>query len=62
MARPKMKNSKARTFRIRDVVDTKLEEYSRQTMIPKTAIVEKAIEEYVDAHIDSKNPINKKRK
>lgn len=51
MSRPKMKNSHARTFRIRDEVDEKLEAYSRATMIPKTAIVEKAIEEYVDTRI-----------
>ena len=51
MSRPKMKNSHARTFRIRDEVDEKLEAYSKATMIPKTSIVEKAIEEYVDMKI-----------
>lgn len=52
MARPKMKNSHPRTFRIRDEVDEKLEAYSRHTMIPKTAIVEKAIEEYIDSRTE----------
>ena len=49
MARPKMKDSTARTFRIQNEIDKKLEQYSEATMIPKTAIVEKAIEEYIDA-------------
>lgn len=48
------KDAKHLTFNLKsDVVDM-INEYSEQTSIPKTAIVEKAIESYL------KNKLNKK--
>ena len=40
------KESSARTFKIRNDLLDKLDGYSEKTAIPKTAIVEKALEKY----------------
>ena len=46
MARNKMKNSKTVSFRLRNDICDKLEKCSEETMLSKTAIVEKALEDY----------------
>lgn len=46
MARNKMKNSKTVSFRLRNDICEELEKCSEETMLSKTAIVEKALEDY----------------
>ena len=48
MARPKVKDSKSQAFRLRADISKRLAEYSEVSHIPKTAIVELALEEYLD--------------
>ena len=48
MARPKVKVSEARSFRIRKDLGIRLDEYSEQSYIPKTVIVELALEDYLN--------------
>ena len=48
MARKKTKDSDARSFRIRKDIGERLDKYSEESMIPKTALVEKALEEYLN--------------
>lgn len=48
MARPKVKESTLRTFRMNNIVGDRLDAYSASTKIPKTAIVELAVTEYLD--------------
>ena len=48
MARPKVKVSEARSFRIRKDLGTRLDDYSEWSHIPKTVIVELALEEYLN--------------
>ena len=48
MARPKVKDAEARSFRIRKDLGTRLDEYSELSHIPKTVIVELALEEYLN--------------
>lgn len=48
MARPKTKDAEARSFRIRRDLGTRLDDYSERSHIPKTAIVELALEEYLN--------------
>jgi predicted DNA-binding protein len=47
MARNKTKNSDAVSFRIRKDISERLSSYSESSRIPKTAIVEMALEEYL---------------
>jgi predicted DNA-binding protein len=47
MARNKTKNSDAVSFRIRKDISERLNGYSESSRIPKTAIVEMALEEYL---------------
>ena len=47
MARNKTKNSDAVSFRIRKDISERLNDYSETSRIPKTAIVEMALEEYL---------------
>jgi predicted DNA-binding protein len=47
MARNKTKNSDAVSFRIRKDISERLSNYSESSRIPKTAIVEMALEEYL---------------
>ena len=47
MARQK-KEGESRTFKLRQEILDKLDKYSEETMMPKTAVVEKALEEYFD--------------
>jgi predicted DNA-binding protein len=47
MARNKTKNSDAVSFRIRKDISERLNDYSELSRIPKTAIVEMALEEYL---------------
>lgn len=51
MARNKMKNSKTVSFRLRNDICEELEKYSEETMLSKTAIVEKALEDYFKGNI-----------
>ena len=48
MARPKTKDAEARTFRIRKDLGVRLDDYSETSHIPKTVIVELALEEYLN--------------
>lgn len=48
MARTKVKDSTARSFRIRKDIGERLDKYSEESRIPRTAIVEMAIEAYLD--------------
>ena len=48
MARPKTKDSEARSFRIRKDLGERLDGYSETSHIPKTVIVELALEKYLD--------------
>ena len=48
MARPKTKDAEARTFRIRKDLGIRLDDYSETSYIPKTTIVELALEEYLN--------------
>lgn len=48
MARPKTKSLKTCAFSLDEKIVKKLEQYSKETMIPKTRIVEKAIEQYLE--------------
>lgn len=48
MARPKTKDAEARTFRIRKDLGLRLDDYSKISYIPKTTIVELALEEYLN--------------
>ena len=48
MARPKVKNAEARSFRICKDLGTRLDDYSETSHIPKTVIVELALEEYLN--------------
>lgn len=48
MARPKVKESKAQSFRLRADIGERLDGYSETSHIPKTVIVELALEEYLN--------------
>lgn len=48
MARNKTKDSDPVSFRIRKDICERLSDYSESSRIPKTAIVEMALEEYLD--------------
>lgn len=48
MSRPKIKESKLRTFRMDNKIGDRLDAYSADTKIPKTAVVETALTEYLD--------------
>ena len=48
MARPKVKDAETRSFRIRKDLGTRLDDYSECSHIPKTVIVELALEEYLN--------------
>lgn len=49
MARAK-KDSEARTFRLSPEILKRLDYYSEETSIPKTAVVEKSLKMYLDAN------------
>ena len=49
MARAK-KDSEARTFRLSPEILERLDNYSEETSIPKTAVVEKSLKMYRDAN------------
>lgn len=55
MARPKVKESKPQSYRLRQDISERLDNYSNTSHIPKTAVVELALEEYLDKIA----PINK---
>ena len=44
--------------KVRQDIADRLNQYTKESMIPKTAIVEKAIEEYLDKHA----PVKKNKK
>ena len=48
MGRPKVKDSKSQTFRLRADIGERLDGYSETSHIPKTVIVELALEEYLN--------------
>lgn len=58
MARNKTKDSDAVSFRIRKDISERLNDYSESSHIPKTAIVEMALEEYLSKVVPTKK--NKK--
>lgn len=55
MARPKTKDSEARSFRIRKDLGARLDDYSEVSHIPKTVIVELALENYLNKVVPMKN-------
>ena len=55
MARPKTKDSEARSFRIRKDLGARLDDYSEVSHIPKTVIVELALEDYLNKVAPMKN-------
>ena len=59
MARTKVKDSEARSFRIRKDIGERLDWYSDKSRIPKTAIVEMALEEYLNKAVPITAKINK---
>lgn len=60
MGRPKIKESKAQTFRLRADIGERLDGYSEVSHIPKTAIVELALEEYLNKVMPVKKSANEK--
>ena len=60
MARPKVKISEARSFRIRKDLGESLDGYSETSHIPKTVIVELALEKYLDDVAPVKKTTKKK--
>ena len=48
MGRPKTKDSKAQSFRLCADIGERLDGYSKVSHIPKTVIVELALEEYLN--------------
>ena len=62
MARPKTKDSKSQTFRLRADIGERLDEYSEQSHIPKTAIVELALEEYLNKVAPVKKTVKSTKK
>ena len=48
MGRPKIKQSKPRSFRLRSDLDERLGQYHIISHIPKTIIMELALEEYLN--------------
>lgn len=48
MARPKVKDSEARSFKMRKDLSERLDIYSDFSHIPRTVIVELALEEYLN--------------
>lgn len=48
MARPKVKDAETRSFRIRNDLGTRLDDYSEWSHISKTGIVELALEKYLN--------------
>lgn len=61
MARPKVKDAEARSFRIRKDLGTRLDDYSELSHIPKTVIVELALEEYLNKVAPAKRRRNRQR-
>ena len=60
MARPKVKESKSRSFRLRADLDERLEQYHDVSYIPKTVIMELALEEYLNRNMPKVNSSKKK--
>ena len=60
MARPKVKESKAQSFRLRADIGERLDGYSETSHIPKTVIVELALEKYLDDVAPVKKTTKKK--
>lgn len=60
MARPKVKDAEARSFRIRKDLGERLDSYSETSHIPKTVIVELALEKYLDDVAPVKKTTKKK--
>ena len=62
IGRPKVKDSKAQSFRLRADIGERLDGYSEISHIPKTVIVELALEEYLNKVALVKKSVNKKSK
>ena len=62
MARPKTKDSKAQSFRLRADLGERLDGYSETSHIPKTVIVELDLEEYLNKVAPFKKSTGKKSK
>lgn len=54
MTRPKTKDSKTVSYSLDIHILELLEQYSNETMIPKTRIIEQAIKEYIEARTTKK--------
>lgn len=62
MARPKVKESKAQSFRLRADLGERLDGYSETSHIPKTVIVELALEEYLNKVAPVKKTVKSTKK
>lgn len=59
MAKPKIKDSKVTSFSLDVKVLDRLDEYCKTTYVPKTRVVELALERYLD-EMEKKNPLFEK--
>ncbi len=59
MAKPKIKDSKVTSFSLDVKVLDRLDEYCKTTYVPKTKVVELALERYLD-EMEKKNPLFEK--
>ncbi|MDY4495168.1 MAG: ribbon-helix-helix domain-containing protein [Erysipelotrichaceae bacterium] len=59
MAKPKIKDSKVTSFSLDVKVLDRLDDYCKTTYIPKTKVVELALERYLD-EMEKKNPLFEK--
>ncbi len=62
MAKPKVKDSQTRFFRIRKDFGNRLDRSSESSYIPKTVLVELALEKYLNKVAPIKSNIKKKSK
>lgn len=62
MGRPKVKESKAQSFRLRAGIVERLDGYSETSHIPKTVIVELALDDYLNKVAPVKKNNRKPRK
>lgn len=54
MARPKTKDATSCTFNLDNEVVKQLDNFSKETFIPKTKIVEEAIKNYIKSYNENK--------
>lgn len=62
MGRPKVKESKVQSFRLRADIGERLDGYSETSHIPKTVIVELALEDYLNKVVPVKKTTKTSKK